>query len=72
MIELMPRKISRSVLHLECELDAIKTEGRNYSPDQVAKMTQALKYLRKICNLKCYGYNSSGFDIPVLFQGNVR
>ena len=69
MVDLMPRKIARSVLHLENELAAIKHEGRNYSPYQKAKMTQALKYLTKIRHLKCYGYNSSGFDIPVLFQG---
>ena len=69
MMNLIPRQISTSIVKLEHDLEEFKIGKRNYSPQQVTNIRRALFYLKKIQVLKVYGYNSSGFDIPVLFQG---
>ena len=71
MVSRMPRKVLSSIVKLEASLDEFKQGQRNYSPLQVTNIRRALGYLKKMQILKVYGYNSSGFDIPVLFQGIV-
>ena len=72
MMNLIPRQILTSVVKLEADLEEFKLGKRNYSPQQVTNMRRALFYLKKLQILKVYGYNSSGFDIPVLLQGEAN
>ena len=70
MANLIPRQVQKSIVQLECAVEEFKQGKRNYSPQQITTIRRALVYMNKLQQLKVYGYNSSGFDIPVLFQGN--
>ena len=69
MADTVPRQVMNSIIKIEGDLLAFKNGERTYSPQQVTEMRRGLSYLKKMTNLHVYGYNSSGFDIPVLFQG---
>ena len=58
-------------MKLELAVEEFRAGKRNYSPKQITEIRRALWYLKKMQILKVFGYNSSGFDIPVLFQGKM-
>ena len=67
--ETIPSFIKESLISLNKGLQAFKNQDRTYSPKQIKEMTQARNYLAKICQLKCYGYNSGKYDLPCLLPG---
>ena len=71
LVDTVPCQVKNSIVKLEADLAAFKNGERTYSPQQVTQMRRGLVYLKKMTSLHVYGYNSSGFDIPVLFQGKL-
>ena len=70
MVDLMPDNIDKSLSELEEHMAEFRKGQRQFSPGQYSKICSAKYYLDQMKTLKVYGYNSSGFDLPVLFQGN--
>ena len=67
--ESIPSSIRRNLNILRENLLAFKNKERNYSFSQIKDMTRAKNYLENLCRLRCYGYNSSKYDLPCLFPG---
>ena len=72
LVDLLPRPVLESIEKLEKSIAEFRRGERNYSPAQSTNISRGLHYLRTMKLLKVYGYNSSGFDIPVLFQGEFH
>ena len=70
MVSLLPNHVEKSIEDLQEAWTSFQKGERNYSPAQSARIAKGLRYLKQMKVLKVYGYNSSGFDLPVLFQGN--
>ena len=65
----IPKSISDSIHFIETEMKAFKEKERNYSFQTMKLFSQAKNYLQNIYSLRCYGYNSSKYDLPCLFPG---
>ena len=70
MVALIPNQVQKSIEDLEEAWSSFRKGERNYSPMQSSRIAKSLRYLKQMKTLKVYGYNSSGFDVPVLFQGD--
>ena len=65
----IPKTITDGISFIDNEIRAFKEKERNYSFQTMKLFSQAKHYLRNLCSLRCYGYNSSKYDLPCLFPG---
>ena len=65
----IPSSIKESIIKLDEALTASRNKERTYSNNQIKQMNEAKHFLNKMCRLRCYGYNSSKYDLPCLFPG---
>ena len=69
MVETIPERVLASIQELQNHISQFRKGESQFSPGQFTKICRAKRYLNLMTTLKVYGYNSSGFDLPVLFQG---
>ena len=65
----LPKSLFEKLKGLQSDLDAFKNRERTYSFSQISRMREAILHLQKIRKLNVFGFNSSSYDLGVLFSG---